>query len=283
MQNSITTTNMTRRRFLAAGAATLAVAAIPTAELHATHQVRLSRRRVGVPGLPPALAGFTIAQVSDLHLYERRPHGAAEHALEVLTRVRPDLLVLTGDQWDRRAGAAALPDWLRSLPSSTRVLACVGNHEYSTGMARRAARIHGRGGCELLVNRAATLEVPGGRLQVVGLDDWRHGTQDPEGVARQLDPGLPQLWLLHEPEQVDRFAWPVEARPFLLLAGHTHGGQVRLPLMEPYTPRGSGRYLAGEYATPQGPLYVSRGVGTSGPRVRVQCPPEVPVFELAPA
>jgi predicted MPP superfamily phosphohydrolase len=258
--------------------------ALPSAELHATRRVELSEHLVPVPGLPAALAGVTIAHVSDLHLYEPDVHAAGRNALEVIGRARPDLVVLTGDQWESRAGQAGLLAWLEQLPPGTRSLACLGNHEYSAGVsARAAARLHERGGCELLLNRATTLDLRGARLQIVGLDDLRHGRQDTASVARGLDPQLPQLWLMHEPEHVDLYPWPELARPTIVLSGHTHGGQIRLPGVAPLTPRGSGRYVSGSYRTPRGPLYVSRGVGTSGVRLRVHCPPEVPIFTLQPA
>ena len=72
-------------------------------------------------------------------------------------------------------------------------------------------------------------------------------------------------------------------RPALLLSGHTHGGQIRLPGVPAFTPPGSGRYVAGWYLDPPAPLYVSRGIGTADIRARFRCPPELPVFRLLPA
>ena len=275
---------ISRRRFVATSAMAACAVALPSAELHATHRVELSEHLIPVPGLPPAMAGMTIAHVSDLHFYEPDIHAAAQNALEVIGRARPDLVILTGDQWESRGGHAGLLAWLGQLPPGSRTLACLGNHDYAAGVSARAAeRVHERGGCELLVNRSSTLHLRGADLQIVGLDDLRHGRQDPGAVARGLDPELPQLWLLHEPGHVDVYDWPESARPALLLSGHTHGGQIRFPGVAPLTPRGSGRYVSGTYRTRRGPLYVSRGVGTSGVRLRVHCPPEVPIFTLRSA
>jgi len=73
----------------------------------------------------------------------------------------------------------------------------------------------------------------------------------------------------------------VAPRPAAILAGHTHGGQIRLPFYTPYVPYGSGRFVAGWYKDTVAPLYVARGVGTVGIHARLFCPPELPVFTLS--
>lgn len=275
--------SISRRHFLAAGATALAVAALPVAEARATDRVGESLYDVRVPGLPAQLAGLRIAQVSDLHLYAGI-HPAAAHALELLDRARPDLIVLTGDQWDRVPGARSFPAWLRQLPAGVPVIGVLGNHEFSAGFsAAHAARVHRAGGAQLLVNEGTTVTLRGERLFVVGLDDYRFGHANVSSVLRDAPAGVPQLWLQHEPEQMDVTPWPREASAALVLGGHTHGGQIRVPGTPAITPRGSGRYLAGWYDSPVGRYYVSRGVGTSSLRLRMWCPAEVPIFTLRAA
>jgi predicted MPP superfamily phosphohydrolase len=280
--------SITRRRFLVTSAMAAVSAAVPltAAEAEAEDDVRVTRLPIFVPNLPAALAGATIAHVTDLHLYQPEPHAAALRALAILERERPDLLVLTGDQWDQTAGAAGYVEWLRARPKGLPTFAVLGNHEYAAGRGSRsgtiqtAERIHERGEAELLVNRSRPVTLGKASLTVIGLDDLRHGEPRPERFGHVLDPAEPQLWLFHEPAQADRPGWPSSAAPFLMLAGHTHGGQIRLPLVPAVTPSGSGPYLAGLYRTAHGPLYVSRGVGASGPRIRYRCPAEVALFEL---
>ena len=280
---------ITRRRFIAAGTLAVAAATIPFVEAEAEDDVRVTRLPVFVPNLPAGLAGATIAHVSDLHLYLPNPHAAAQRALAILERERPDLLVLTGDQWDHAAGVEGYLAWLGARPKGMPTVAVLGNHEYWTGrgdradIIRAADRIHERAGADLLVDATREVTVKGGRLRIVGLDDLRYGQPRPDLLANALDPAEPQLWLFHEPAQADRSNWPRTAAPFLMLSGHTHGGQIRLPLVPAITPSGSGRYVAGLYQTARGPLYVSRGVGGSGPRIRYRCPAEVALFELRPA
>jgi predicted MPP superfamily phosphohydrolase len=280
---------ITRRRFLATSAIAAVAAAVPVVEAEAEDDVRVTRLPVFVPNLPAALAGATIAHVTDLHIYDVEPHPAAQRALAILDRMRPDLLVITGDQWDYRAGVRGYEAWLRARPRGLPAIAVLGNHEYALGrgtrseIANAARKVHERAEAELLVNETREVPIRGSHLRVFGLDDLRHGDPRPGLFEPLLDPAEPQLWLFHEPGQADRSGWPRAALPFLMLAGHTHGGQIRLPLVPALTPSGSGRYVAGLYRTPVGPLYVSRGVGVSGPHLRYRCPAEVALFELRPA
>jgi predicted MPP superfamily phosphohydrolase len=278
--------SVSRRRFLATSAMAAAAAAVPLVDAEAEDDVRVTRLPVSVPDLPAGLDGATIAHVTDLHFYRAEPHPAALRALSILERERPDLLVLTGDQWDHPDGMEGYRSWLRARPAALPAVAVLGNHEYSTGTGdradtvRSAERLHEQGDAELLVNAITGVSIGGHRLSVVGLDDLRHGHPTAEHLDSALDSAQHQLWLFHEPAQVLRLAWPPSAAPFLMLAGHTHGGQIRFPLLPALTPRGSGPYVAGRYATPRGPLYVSRGVGASGPRIRYRCPAEVALFRL---
>jgi predicted MPP superfamily phosphohydrolase len=272
--------SLNRRCFLTTGTATLASATVPLLDPKPTADVQLSTHVVPVPGLPRAFAGFRIAQVADLHLYNG-VHPAARAALAMLDRERPDLVVLTGDQWDRRPGAQSLATWLGELPASTQVIAVPGNHDYGSGFSRAdAERAHERGGAQLLVNQAAVLRRGPAALAIVGLEDLRSGPTDPVAALDGVGAEAPQVWLHHEPAQIDAIRFPQHARAALALGGHTHGGQVRVLGMSPVRPRGAGRYLAGWYRSPIGPYYVSRGVGASGLRVRVDCPPELPIFRL---
>ncbi len=282
-------TLFTRRRFLATGTMAALAASIPLVDAEAEDDVRLTRLPVFVPNLPPALAGATIAHVTDLHFFHPEPHPASRRALAILERERPDLMVLTGDQWDYASGAEGYLTWLRARPAGLPAVAVLGNHEYATGdgdradIVRAAERIHAMGDAHLLVNASTALPLRGAHLRIVGLDDFRHGEPRPAEAARGLDPAEPQLWLFHEPVLADVPDWPASAAPFLMLAGHTHGGQIRIPLLPAVTPSGSGSYVSGLYRTGRGPMYVSRGVGASGPRIRYRCPAEVALFELRPA
>jgi hypothetical protein len=98
-----------------------------------------------------------------------------------------------------------------------------------------------------------------------------------------VTPGSTEIWLVHAPIFAEKPPEGVTARPAVLLAGHTHGGQIRLPLLPPLKPVGAGRFLEGWYRDTFAPLYVSRGVGTTGIQARFRCPAELPIFTLRAA
>src|SRR5207302_2149286 len=113
-----------------------------------------------------------------------------------------------------------------------------------------------------------------------GIDGPGLGHPDAAGAVRGLDGGDPTVWVLHAPAYLHRISVGSVPRPAAIISGHTHGGQVRLPFYTPYTPYGSGRFVAGWYRDTLAPLYVSRGIGTVSLPVRLFCPPELPIFTL---
>jgi predicted MPP superfamily phosphohydrolase len=153
-------------------------------------------------------------------------------------------------------------------------VALLGNWEHRVGAVGQLARdTYRSAGVDLLVNGALNVDVGGARLALVGLDDPLGGTPDLRAARSSVVPG----GYLEQPPE----ATPI--RPSLLLAGHTHGGQIRIPLLPPLKPIGSGRFLDGWYHDTFAPLYVSRGVGTTGIPARFLCPAELPIFTLRPA
>src|SRR5438445_13288297 len=101
------------------------------------------------------------------------------------------------------------------------------------------------------------------------------GTPDVAAATHGLDEREPCLWVVHAPGYVDTIQPGVVPRPAAVLSGHTHGGQVRLPFFTPYTPYGSGRFVAGWYGDTLGPVYVSRRSGTGGLPARLRGPLEL--------
>lgn len=269
---------LTRRQFLAAGLAAGAVAAIPLADASATSRVSATRLALDVPGLPPAHDGLRIAQVSDLHLHDDGVHEAGDHAAALIRRERPDLVVLTGDQWDHSGRGASLVGFLRRLPEGIPAVAILGNHEHASGVGEaEATRMHEAGGVPLLINGHLEFRLRGEPFAVVGVDDMRRGNPDLAkavgGVRR------PYLLLVHEPGQLTRPGWVAEGA-LMAFAGHTHGGQIRIAGVAPILPAGSGGFVSGWYPTPSGRMYVSRGVGTSTIPLRLGAPAEVPIVTL---
>lgn len=263
---------MTRRRFLlAAGAAALGGAAMDALAIE-PRRVTVTRHRLGTLGGPR----WRLAQVSDLHLDRLDDH--ARRVADVVASLAPDVIALTGDQVNGPHALDALARFVARLDGAP-IVAIFGNWERGTGvepaaMADALSTANGR----LLVNETATLEHAGRRIRITGLDDLVGGLPDLRGALGNApgDPAL-QILLQHCPHYRDLV--PAAAWFDVMLAGHTHGGQVAPFGWAPVRPKGSGPYVAGWYRDSDPPMYVSRGIGTVILPVRFMAPPEIAVFE----
>jgi predicted MPP superfamily phosphohydrolase len=272
---------ISRRGFLVGVGATGAVVALDAFGLEAT-RVLLSRHDVRIPGLPSGLDGLRLAQVSDVHLPGNRT--AARAALELLHRERPDIVLLTGDMTESLRALDEVRTFAAEARGSLATVAVLGNWEHRIGaVGKPALDLYRSAGVALLVNGAVTVDVGGVPLTLIGLDDPVTGDPDISAARRGVVAGSTEIWLVHAPGIADRFARMTSVRPSLLLAGHTHGGQIRIPLLPPVKPIGAGRFLEGWYQDTWAPLYVSRGVGTTGIPARFNCSAELPIFTLRPA
>lgn len=236
--------------------------------------LRVERVRVPIAGLPEALEGFTIALISDLHLYPYTRLEEIEAAVEVANALRPDLVVLGGDYVLETAHAIDdLAPALARLDARHGIAACVGNHDLWTDVDRVVAGLE-REGIDVLRNASRTVVHEGARLTLAGLDDGWSGRPDLDLALDGVAPGTTVVLLNHEPDLADRYAH--DGRVALQLSGHTHGGQVRLPgLGAPVLPKYGAKYVAGLYRTGELWVYATRGVGVIGPPVRFGCRPEV--------
>jgi predicted MPP superfamily phosphohydrolase len=272
---------ITRRQFLAGiGAAGAAVGA--DAFGFEAHRVLVTRHDIQVPGLPTALDGVRLAQVTDVHLPGNQL--AARAALEHLHRERPEIVILNGDMTESVHALAQVADFAAQARGRLATAAVLGNWEYLAGMVGSVAEdLYRRAGVELLVNRSITLDVGGARLALVGLDDTLFGHPDLAKAREGITAGTSEIWLVHEPAFASAPPAGVTARPVVLLTGHTHGGQIRIPFLPPVKPVGAGRFLEGWYRDTFAPLYVSRGIGTTEIPARFRCPAELPIFTLRAA
>ena len=222
-----------------------------------------------------------IVQLSDLHI---REIGTREHrVLAMVGELRPDVLVLSGDVIDRPESIETLDVFLAELPSAQKV-AVLGNWEYWGNIRQdRLAQLYASRGVTLLVNARADLRVNGNDIAVIGLDDFTAGHPSVVGLLAGRKGEQALLLVQHSPgyfEQNGKDASDIEAEPTLCLSGHTHGGQVSFFGTPIWTPPGSGEFFSGWYRTSRCNLYVSQGIGTSGPPIRFWSRPEVAVFDL---
>jgi len=272
--------SLSRRRFVTLATGALATAALADGFLLEPGAVQVTRHDVPVPNLPPELEGFRIACITDVHLAGGMHHAARE-TLELLAREKPHLVALIGDICNHRADLEDLVSFARHARGTTATVATLGNWEHDAGIDRTTAeKAYGLAGAELLYNSTTRVRVGNATLAVVGIDDPVLGHPDVATAVRGLDGGETAVWVVHAPGYVDRVSPGGVPRPAAIISGHTHGGQVRLPFYTPYTPSGSGRFVAGWYRDTLAPLYVTRGIGTVGIPARLFCPPELPIFRL---
>lgn len=246
----------------------------------------VTRFEITLPHLPAALDGLRVVHLSDLHLGPLAHRGALRDALDRATAEAPDLVVVTGDIAD--SPATDLSSWLPELArvrARHGVVAILGNHDERVGLDRVAAALRAHTTWRVLRDEIALLEIDGARLAVVGVEHRRspfEGDAVP-ALAAALPPATPTLLLGHHPNV---FPAAVRAGFPLILAGHTHGGQLALPGL----PRVNAarvlmtRYDAGTFVAGSSAMYVNRGLGVSGQRLRVGVPREITVVTLrAPA
>jgi predicted MPP superfamily phosphohydrolase len=270
-----------RRSFLAGLGAAGAALGADAFGLEATRVV-VTRHDLRVPNLPNSMEGIRIAQVSDVHFPGNQL--AARAALEHVQREHPEIVVLNGDMTERLEAVSQVREFAANARGSLATVAILGNWEYRAGMVGQAARDAYQGtGVELLVNQSKVVGLGSSSLALVGLDDVLMGRPDLSNARRDLRPGTFEVWLFHEPLFADLVPPVSLARPMMLMAGHTHGGQIRIPFLPPVRPVGAGRFLEGWYGDTVAPLYVTRGVGTTGIPARFRCAAELPIFTLRPA
>ncbi len=208
----------------------------------------------------------TIAVISDLH---PRGHDLLER--QVIDRLRersPELIVFAGDMVDDPEDLAQLDDFLEQLPAS-RKIAVLGNWEYWSGIDRQKL-------ASLYAAHRVSLLVDGCQEGVVGLDDFTAGKPALTDTLAQCVDTTPWLLVQHSPGFFDSpLVKSSSVRFDLIVSGHTHGGQLAIFGWAPVTPEGSGRFVSGEYVTPLGRLFVTRGLGTSLLPIRFGARPEL--------
>lgn len=236
-----------------------------------------------LPRLDARFDGYRIAQISDLHADSWMTPGRVLGLVDLVNAEEPDLVTITGDlatysrfrSLIRHALGLAAP--LRRLRAPDGVVAVLGNHDHKTD-TQAIRRVLAASGAVELCNAVLTLRRDRAALHLCGVDDVREGTVDLDAVLRKLPDEGTAVLLAHEPDFADESA--VAGRFDLQLSGHSHGGQVGLPLIRSlFLPKLSRRYPSGLYRVNGMFLYTNRGLGAH-PRFRFNCRPEITVFTL---
>jgi predicted MPP superfamily phosphohydrolase len=266
---------ITRRTFLrtAAAAGVGAVAGTGAYGIaYERHQLDVTHTAIALRGLDPALDGLRIGILTDLHHSRFVSREDIASAVERLNAEKPDIVALLGDYvtWSNRRYLDGCADALSHLSAPHGMLAIVGNHDEERSTQRALVRA----GFDVLTDERTTLRIRGAGLGVAGLRYWtRRPAEIERAVGRQ---GQTSIVLAHDPR---RLADVAELGVPLLLSGHTHGGQIVLPLV--------GAIAATKFPVAHGvarlgrsAVYVSRGIGTVFVPMRLNCPPEVAIVTL---
>ena len=243
--------------------------------------LEVTRQDVPCRKLPTALDGLRIALLADFHF---RPDHDADLIEKVITRVRqekPDVIALAGDfmSGDPHVLAPLLAQ-LGKMNAAHGIFAVMGNHDGWTGNPATIRRRFETAGISFLTNQHSLLSVRGESLAIAGTDFVWLGKPDPDRTLRGIPKKTPVLALVHEPDYFD--AMTARRDILLQLSGHTHGGQCRVPVIgyPPVKVKYGTKYVNGHFASADSNLFVTRGVGTTGPRVRFSCPPELAMLTL---
>jgi predicted MPP superfamily phosphohydrolase len=243
-----------------------------------TTDLVVRRFALEVPGL--AVARLRVLHLSDLHVTENLSKSYVERVEREMRDLDPDLIVMTGDYVSRVDRLPFLAAWLQMLPATRYgAYAVLGNHDYWTGDPERVRTVLTRAGIRVMGRTCTNIDVAKSVLRLCGTEEpWGVGYSRETG-GDEAGPPVATLILSHTPDNVYEVA---EGGMTVLFAGHTHGGQFRLPglgaLVVPS--RYGRRFEEGHFVVNQTHLFVSAGVGADAPALRLWCPPELLVVDL---
>lgn len=244
--------------------------------------VEVVRHRLLLSRLAPEFHNYRLVHISDIHMDEWMSPERLSRIVQMVNAETPDAVAITGDfvSHSPERYASSLTEVLQTLKASDVVVAVLGNHDHWTDAACIRQVLRDAGVVELS-NSVHTLRRAEAELHLAGVDCWweRHARLDL--VLSHLPWGGAAILLAHEPDFADLSA--PTGRFDLQLSGHSHGGQVRLPLRGPLAPPlHSRKYPDGQYQVGGMVQYTNRGLGTAypHPRVRLNAPPEITVFTL---
>jgi len=280
---------LSRRKFILGSGVAAAGLALYSGEV-ARHEIDVVNTTIRVANLSPAFHGFRIMQISDIHLDEFTEPFFLEYVVHRINALAPDLVLVTGDFVtrgaltfiDSRHAAYRCAEILSTL-KCPQVYTVLGNHDVGVSAplvigALRSAKI------PVMINEHVPIERGGSRIWLCGTDDA--GTRHPDlDLTIPEKPDGPVILMVHEPDYADVVVkHPKGKFVDLMLSGHSHGGQVRLPFYGPLIlpPMGQ-KYVMGHFQLGPMQLYVNRGLGAVGLPFRFDCPPELTMLTLQPA
>jgi predicted MPP superfamily phosphohydrolase len=272
-----------RRGFLGATGAALVAAPLVTVGYGVfveRRNIRMREQKIVIPGLAEDLDGLRIVQLTDIHLSPFLSVRELAHAVGMANETNAHLALVTGDMISgQRDPLDACLENLAQLRSEAGIFGCLGNHEIYAHAENYATKRGAELGIRYLRSEAVRLKFGGAAMNLAGVDYQRFNEPYLMGAEDMVQPGMLNVLMSHNP---DVFPVAADLGYALTIAGHTHGGQVRVEILREdlniarfFTP-----YVDGLYQEGGRTIFVSRGIGTIGLPARLGAPPEVALLRL---
>ena len=241
----------------------------------------VTRKNLTLPRWPKSLDGFKIAQITDVHYRPNTDDKLAAKIRKALEVEKPDIITITGDfVINDPSSLSEFTRGFKGISAKHGIFASPGNHDrwYCT-VSNIKKELEGIG-ISYLQNNGSNMSIKGENIFINGLDSVWGGIPAPNRAWNGHQKDTPVISLVHEPDFFDdlRSAKPLD----LQLSGHTHGGQCRIPFLD-YTPvkvKFGEKYVYGHFEKERSQLFVGRGIGTVGYRIRFACKPELAILTL---
>lgn len=269
---------ISRRQFLKLGlAGSFLIASYPI--LIERYMIMVNTYRIGFKNLPQAFHGFRIAHLTDLHYGSLMPDFIIQNVVNRVNRLDIDVIACTGDYVHEDDSTEQIDTvWpiLSQLKAKNGVYSVLGNHDHWADTDRSLYWLERSG--QNIRHRSQAIEKNGQRIWLAGTGDlWEDDLGIDEALSAVPDDEF-KIILTHNPDMADQnYNHTID----FILAGHTHGGQVRLPFLgAPMVPVNNKSYTSGIFSTKNGTLFISRGIGWAILPIRFNCTPEIAILEL---
>ncbi|HEY0030838.1 MAG TPA: metallophosphoesterase [Bacteroidia bacterium] len=222
-----------------------------------------------------------VVQISDLHL--QSINYQLTQLAKNLNKLKPDLILITGDAIDNAKNISLLNDFLKLISIDIKKVAILGNWEYWGSInLKELDRIYKDNNCTLLINQSVQYTFHNKTISITGLDDYVGGNADLATALKEYKKSDYHLILNHCPQYSDQIAETInkDINVDFILSGHTHGGQINIFGFIPFLPQGCGKYIKGWYNDNNPKMYVSKGIGTSILPARFGARAEIALFYL---
>ncbi len=277
---------ITRRQFLkkivAVAGGAVAVGGGIAAFKFDTYDLKITNVNIPIADLPDSFSGFRIAHMTDFHCRDGVRYEYLKRVAASANSLKPDIIVLTGDYVSHeRKDIPPVMELIDSLRAKYGKLAVLGNHDHWTDAAMTREYLRKSGAVDL-TNTNVLIGKGGEEICFAGVGDVWEDTQKIDEAYHSVPENIPRILLSHNPDYAE--VMPAGYRTDFMISGHTHGGQVVLPLYgAPILPSDYGqKYASGLVEGPHCRVYISRGIGFIH-KFRWNCRPELPVFTLVKA